>query len=230
MLRQNLHNHTLYSDGSFLPEEIITAAISAQIDLIGISDHFFTTKVYGNLSYQQWFDEFWHRYLYSLGQLKEYFAGQIRVAAGIEIDSALHRTVGAIERLPWSDINSALDYVLFEYVGESCIGGLPVEKIAEIRQHCTIPVFLVHSDLDYLARKMPLEDFFNELRQNDIGFEIVAGKRNRWFWKQYDASLLEGVKLCIGSDTHNDISEVANLDLALNWLETNGLLEQLTDL
>lgn len=217
----------MFSDGSFLPEEIISAAIRSGIDLIGISDHFFTTKIYHEFSYRQWLESFWPKYLYSLDQLKSYFSGQITVAAGIEIDSCLRRSVGSLENFPWSEINERLDYVLVEYVGESRWDGLPVAQLPEIRDFCEIPVILAHSDLDAVGQNFALPDFFAILKKNNIALEIVSGKRNRWFWDHHDVSLLQGINIALGTDTHRDIDEVGNLQQGLSFIEQHQLEEQM---
>ncbi|MEW6709060.1 MAG: PHP domain-containing protein [Candidatus Riflebacteria bacterium] len=227
MKLQNLHNHSLFSDGACLPEEIISAAISGGLQMVGISDHFYTTKVYSDQSYHQWYEEFWHRYIYSLGCLKEFYSNQIKVVAGIEIDSCLYRTVGHFDRLPWKEINEGLDYVLIEYVGEASAGGAPPDCLALIRKLCSLPVIIAHPDLDYLHRKYTLPRFFQMMKESEIALEIPSGRRNTWFWNRYDCSLLEGLKLSIGSDTHSDIEEVCNISQALEFLEYHNRLDQL---
>ncbi|MFZ5953189.1 MAG: PHP domain-containing protein [Candidatus Rifleibacteriota bacterium] len=227
MKLQNLHNHSLFSDGACLPEEVISAAVSGGLEMVGISDHFYTTKVYSDQSYLQWYEEFWHRYVYSLSCLKEFYSNQIKVVAGIEIDSCLYRTVGSFDRLPWKEINEGLDYVLIEYVGEVSAGGSPPDSLAFIRKLCSLPVIIAHPDLDYLQKKFKLTDFFQIMKSNDIALEIPSGRRNTWFWNRYDSSLLEGLKLSIGTDTHSDIEEVCNIGQALEFLEDNNLLDQL---
>lgn len=230
MITQNLHNHTLFSDGSFLPEEIIRSAIDCKLEVVGISDHFFTSKIFNRLTYLDWKKKFWEKYLYSLERLKEYFADEIRVAAGIEIDSCLERTVGSLKNFPWSDINNRLDYILVEYIGEKHAGGLPPEKLGELRDFCTVPIILAHPNIDFLQQTLPLTDFFAILRGYDIALEIPSGIRNEWFWDHHDPELLKGLKLSIGTDTHNQISEVGNIKRGLRFLEANELLDQLLKL
>lgn len=224
---QNLHNHTLFSDGSFLPEEIIRQAINDHLELIGISDHFFTTKICHGISYSQWKHEFWSKYLHCIDSLKDYYKKEICVLRGIEIDSCLERSLEKLEMFPWDDINNRLDYVLLEYVGEEKVGGLAIEKLGQLRDFCSIPIILAHSDIDFLQRALPLEAFFDILRGYDIALEIPSGIRNEWFWDHNDPELLRGLKLSIGTDTHSQISEVGNIDRGYEFLKKNNLVEQL---
>ncbi|GAB4266665.1 MAG: hypothetical protein Kow0029_00530 [Candidatus Rifleibacteriota bacterium] len=147
--------------------------------------------------------------------------------AGIEIDSSMERTLGQLGNFPWEEINSRLDYVLFEYVGETQAGGLPVEQISKIREYCFVPVILAHSDIDFLQRTLPLKTFFDILRGYDIALEIPSGIRNEWFWGRHDPELLRNVKLTIGTDTHREIAEVSNIRRGYDFLKKNNLLDQL---
>lgn len=227
MSRQNLHNHTLFSDGAFLPEEIITAAISANLEIIGISDHFYTSKIYYEFSYDQWMTKLWEKYVYCLKQLKQYFSQQIQVAAGIEIDSCMRRTCGTIDKIPWDKINADLDYVLIEYVGEPRYEGAAINDLETCRNLCEKPLILAHSDLKAIQKHTPLNEFFSILKKLQVAIEIPSGERNKWFWNELDPTLLKGVKLSIGTDTHRNIAEVSNIGRAYDFLEQNDLLAQL---
>ncbi|MGM0600153.1 MAG: PHP domain-containing protein [Candidatus Rifleibacteriota bacterium] len=227
MTRQNLHNHTLFSDGAFLPEEIITTAISADLEIIGISDHFYTSKVYYEFNYDQWLDKLWDKYVHCLKQLKQYYSEQIKVVAGVEIDSCLRRTTGDIDKIPWHKINTDLDYVLLEYIGESRFQGAPLTELETYKSRCEKPLILAHSDLKAIQKHTPLNDFFSILKQLKITLEIPSGERNKWFWNELDPALLAGVQLSIGTDTHRNIEEAANIGCAYDFLEQNNLLPQL---
>ncbi len=226
MHKQNLHNHTLFSDGSFLPEEIIEAAIAGGIDLIGISDHFFTTKVFRDIGYQEWYAKNWKKYLPTIAELKRYYAERITVAAGIEIDSCLSRTLGGFERFPWSEINENLDYVLVEYVGETCVGGIPFQQLEELCQFCEVPMILAHSDLDYLHKTVSLPKVIESLKKNAVALEVVGGKRNRWFFDRFSPDLFRNVRLSIGCDVHQNIEDVADITRAMAFIEKNGFTNQ----
>jgi histidinol phosphatase-like PHP family hydrolase len=227
MSRQNLHNHSLFSDGAFLPEEIITNAISANLEIIGISDHFYTSKLYYEYSYDQWLTKLWDKYVHCLKQLKQYFLQQIKVVAGIEIDSCLRRTCGAIDKIPWDKINTDLDYVLLEYIGEDRYEGAAISDLEIYRSCCKKPLILAHSDLKAIQKHTALNDFFSVLKELQIALEIPSGERNKWFWNELDPALLEGVLLSIGTDTHRNIAEASNIDHAYDFLEQNNLLSQL---
>ena len=80
---QNLHSHTVFSDGGNTPEEMILDAMSKGFDSIGFTEH----------SYISWIDDRWlmpdriPEYLALLDELKEKYRGQFSVFKGIELDA-----------------------------------------------------------------------------------------------------------------------------------------------
>ena len=77
---QNIHSHTVYCDGTLTLEEMVIAAIKKGCDSFGFSGHSYAP-----------FDakhcmspENTHRYILEIEQLKEKYAGQIELFAGIE--------------------------------------------------------------------------------------------------------------------------------------------------
>lgn len=82
MIKYNYHTHTKFSDGKNTPEEMIKAAIAIGFDSIGISDHSVTA-----------FDLSWcilpdrqEEYVKTVLDLKEKYAGRIKVYCGLEQD------------------------------------------------------------------------------------------------------------------------------------------------
>lgn len=45
MKKHNLHTHTTYSDGETTPEQLLDAAKQKGLEIVGISDHAFSTKL-----------------------------------------------------------------------------------------------------------------------------------------------------------------------------------------
>ena len=82
MGRQDLHVHTVFSDGANSPEEMVRAAVGMGLDAIGFSDHAHTA-----------FDESWcmavgadAAYRAEIARLKAAYAGSIEIFCGIEQD------------------------------------------------------------------------------------------------------------------------------------------------
>lgn len=226
MKRYNLHNHTSFSDGAFSPEEIVQAAIRGGLEGIGISDHFFTSKVYHGLSYEAWHDIDFAAYLTMATRLKQESAAPIKVWVGIELDSCLKRVGKPLEALPWPAINT-LDYLLIEYVGEGDLGGLSLGDVEKVRNLCRIPVILAHPNIERLTETVPLNLVVEVLRRHRVAIEIPAGTRNEFFWNRIDPTPLRRVALTIGTDTHHQLTEVADIARTLAFLAKTGLEKNL---
>lgn len=81
-MMQDLHTHTVFSDGKSTPEEMVKAAVEKGLTVIGISDHSYT-----------FFDESYciprekiGLYRETVSKLREKYAGKIDVKCGIEQD------------------------------------------------------------------------------------------------------------------------------------------------
>ncbi|MFZ2958857.1 MAG: PHP domain-containing protein [Candidatus Ozemobacteraceae bacterium] len=229
--KQNLHNHTRHSDGRFPVDDLLDAAVSAGLEGIGISDHFFTSKVFRGHARDVWMKTVWPRYLADIARAKMESLQRrpgLKVWRGIEIDTCFARVGLEIHALPWSEINT-LDYVLLEYVGEEESGGMSTAKLPLLRTFCNVPIILAHPHIERLERAFPLENFFEILRMNSIALELPAGSRNKWFWGRRDVSPLRRVPVTIGVDLHDDLSEVGALSSTLEFIDKNDLGKQLAD-
>ena len=78
----NLHNHSTFSDGAHVPEEIVLAAIEKNMLGIGFSDHSYTDFDPSYCMLPERYAEY-HR---TIDALKEKYADKIKVFKGIELD------------------------------------------------------------------------------------------------------------------------------------------------
>jgi len=77
MITQNLHTHTLFSDGKSTPEEVIKSAIDSKLQSLGFSDH-------APVPFQNSFsiaEGELSNYIAKIEQLKSEFADQIEIFA-----------------------------------------------------------------------------------------------------------------------------------------------------
>mgnify|MGYP001567057814 CR=1 FL=1 len=224
----NLHNHTQFSDGGYSPEEIVNAAVQARLDDVGISDHFYTQKVFHGLSLEVYLGSVWQEYLKFARRTQQIPNPAIKVWVGIEIDSCFRRVGKTLEALPWNEINT-LDYVLMEYIGETDGGGLPISELGKLRALCQIPLVLAHPNIEHLTETVPLHGLVEVLRMHRIALEIPGGSRNHWYWNEFDPTPLSRLSLTIGTDTHEDITQVGAVDKALAFLQKHSLEKNLGD-
>ncbi|HOT29809.1 MAG TPA: PHP domain-containing protein [Candidatus Ozemobacteraceae bacterium] len=226
--RINLHNHTTFSDGRFAVSEIVAEAARVGLEGIGISDHFYTRKVFRRSEPQAWLNSVWPAYLAEAETWRAAGSGGPKVWFGIELDTCFDRVEMSLAELPWAGINS-LDYLLVEYAGEEEWGGMPVARLAELRQHCRIPVIVAHPAIDRLEDSLRLGPLCDMVRRFGYGLEMPGGSRNPWFWARRDAGILRDLCLTIGTDTHERLEDVGEIGKCLAFLERNGLLDRLAD-
>jgi histidinol phosphatase-like PHP family hydrolase len=172
----DIHNHTQWSDGINTPEEIIENAIDFGIDVIGISDHYNTSKCHSVEP------ETLASYIFEMKRLKEKYKDAITLLSGIEI--CMHKQLSDVNSLDYDKLNN-LDYVLFEYIDymdgymipdKNCVR---LKDIWDFRKNIKVKAGLAHTDL------LALSKYYSNGRNITSGIEYVTGliKENNIFWE-----------------------------------------------
>ncbi|MFQ5980323.1 MAG: PHP domain-containing protein [Candidatus Heimdallarchaeota archaeon] len=237
--RMNLHNHSIFSDGSYEVATIIkTAEQDCSLDIVGICDHYRTQKVWEHsLDPQRILP-----YLEHIRQIDRISKSPIRVLIGMEIDFS-PRTAD-IDSLPTQILNK-LDFILFEYVNSQHWGGFSHKKLLDIREHFDIPVGIAHCDFrrDLWMGETDTKVLY-EIAEADIFLELSPGSRNREltpsgpqpYYRQIIDLFIEirekdiPLRFSIGTDMHSDLSEVCATTDAEKFLEEYQLLNHLISL
>ena len=222
----NLHNHTTFSDGAFTCEEIISAAIEADLDTVAITDHFMTRKTRSlgldNL----------HEYTNLLKSLKEEHSGKIGILCGLEVDTSPDRT--DLDALATAEL-PGVDFLLFEYVQDSVWGGLPLWEAVNYRKNFDCHVGLAHTDIGKVFAHIPTDELIGMLEASEIFIELTTGSRNTKFGKPYyhfapdffEAIRGRAVSLSVGTDTHSSLQEVGGVEDAFAFIEKQELSDNL---
>ena len=219
----NLHTHTVYSDGSYLPDDIVRRAYQGGLSHIAITDHFETIKVPSPLRTDQF-----ERYMSNLAALKEMYKGKIEVLAGVEIDTNPDRC--DLESLP-VDLMNRLDVVLFEYASDPVNGGRQLEGLEDFRKQLTRPICgLCHWDMDRIFPYRDPKELANTLNVMDMFVEISTspfytrdGLPYFLLAERFFRSFKGKVRVSIGTDTHRRIDEVVNLQIGQEFITRLGL-------
>lgn len=237
-LRMNLHNHTVFSDGSYKAIEIIhMAEEGCGLDAVGICDHYKTEKVLGySIPFQNIPD-----YIEHIRKINELKKRSIRVLCGLEIDFSL-RTPNFREPLTtrFLDTLNQLDFLLFEYVNSEIWEGRNLGALIELREQLEIPVGIAHSEFqkDLWNGKKDNKALY-DLADADIFLELAPGSRNRAltpagplpYYRLAEGLFFEvrenniPLRFSIGTDTHSDLSEVCAIRDAEEFLADHQLLD-----
>ncbi len=224
----NLHNHSIYSDGDFSPEQIAAEAAKGSLTHVAITDHFETAKVRRCLTSDQ-LDE----YIREIGFLNEKYQGSLRVLAGVEIDTNPERC--ALQELPVDRLNR-LDLVLFEFVNDEWNGGSSLEELAPLIDRIKVPCGLVHTDFARVFQGASPQDVADLLASNHLFAEInTASIYKRQGIPYYEhaerhyRAFHDKVKISVGTDSHRTLSEVSNIKRGYTFIDrldaTSDLIE-----
>ncbi|MBM4249958.1 MAG: PHP domain-containing protein [Euryarchaeota archaeon] len=225
----NLHNHTTYSDGRFSPRDIVEAAIRAGLSAVGISDHYRTKRVRSLLP--SGIDE----YVEHVRRLAIHYKNRIRVLVGVEIDASAERTED-IAYLPAAQLNK-MDFLLFENVQDDEAGGLGLWELFDMRKELEPPVGLAHNDIARNFAEIDHSVLIPVLETSDLFLELCPsprhGKLQRPLYR-HSAEFFARLKntkvgLSLGTDTHDSLDDVGNVDDAYAFVQEHGLEKNLID-
>ena len=215
----DLHSHTYYSFCSKdNPKDVIEAAISGGIEMLGICDHSYGIAVQRdylpNCVRGLWISDYQrsiNAYLDLLILLKEKYQKRIEIKCGIEIPT---RNISYILLPDEIDI-SRFDYCLIEHIDYA---DTVVKNIFDFAKRCGCErVGLAHTDIfSYLEQKnINKLDFFTEMAnagmfwELNVNYDSVHHFREHEYVERFlaDENMQEiviksGVRLSIGFDGH----------------------------
>ena len=234
-LPQNMHIHTAFSDGYLPAEAVIKNAKEQKMGIIGITDHYITTKIHDPRYYVTNLP----RYTDHLRLLrKQYQTAGFQIRIGIEIDCSIRNRVN-FEGFDFAALNQ-LDYVLLEYVKETVdFPGCSLDEIGDkIISKLQIPMGLAHnhltrnfqlnSDLDFerFAEKINQYHLFIELNEGESGHNM-NNETGRYYFEEFPPAFWEclkrnGIKFSIGTDNHEG-EPYGDSKKAQKLVQTHGL-------
>ncbi|MBP7460273.1 MAG: hypothetical protein KBA26_03215 [Candidatus Delongbacteria bacterium] len=225
----NLHIHTRFSDGDYLPETILEylSQSSPDIKILGFSDHCLALKpsLFKPVQIQHYCDR--------IQQLRQAFP-HFTLLAGAELD------IQSFD-LRLTDLLQTFDFINIEYMREMS----DFKKLEKIRRAFPRPIFLVHtlfSEQDqkmaelFRIKKKNYPDLLKAMRDNDLGLELTDGNRNclpdlnqeMQPYFHYYPDLLQQIAefllpISIGSDMHHNLEELNLIGRAAAAIEACNL-------
>ncbi|HEU12994.1 MAG TPA: PHP domain-containing protein, partial [Euryarchaeota archaeon] len=143
----DFHIHSTFSDGLYGLNEIARYAYEKGFYAIGITDHFSTRKV------RSMDPEVIKRYLEEIESIDV----PLKIFKGLEIDFSPRTDISLIG----GKIFEGLDYILFEYVGDSNMGGYPLWKLLDIYDDIGLPIGLAHNNLQKNFSSIEMNNFLD---------------------------------------------------------------------
>jgi len=229
--KMNLHAHSRWSDGRFSISDLLALAAKSGLEILGISDHIYTTKLPPEKQVQDL-----SAYIESVKNFApQAHAFGLKLKTGIEIDCSEDMGVDPVF---WDlDGLNRLDYILLEYVNEGWAMGRALEKLAPfLRPRITIPIGLCHNNIMeyfHLDQEEPLQRFigcltkyeiFIELNQSELGRNTAEGRDYFELWPDELFVHLRdgGVRFSIGTDAH-ETPAIGAINRALEVVRRYGL-------
>jgi histidinol phosphatase-like PHP family hydrolase len=228
--RINMHVHSTWSDGAHSPSDLVHSAIVHGLTHIGISDHYLTRKL-GDPHFCVRPSEV-TAYVDEMREIAQNHARWVNVLVGMEVDWSAR----AAPYLPalWPQAGM-LDYLLFEYVDDAGWYGDSLEALLALRSSLPIPIGLAHNNLaaNFSERYTP-EALVEILERNDLFLELPTAPETGYYRAQdaytlrvWECLAASGVRYSVGSDVHQRIDAVGEIDDAHQFLEERGLRQQL---
>jgi histidinol phosphatase-like PHP family hydrolase len=209
---------------------VVKAAIVGGLTHIGISDHYYTTKL-GAPQFYVDPDEI-GAYAADIERLADQYSERIQVLSGLEVDWS-PRVAERLEAL--GPQLHQLNYVLFEYVQNVEWQGNSLESLLAFLPQVPIPAGLAHNALSRnFATLYTPEELVAILKESGLFVELST--RPGWINYQgaepYDLSLWDllahsEVYFSIGADAHRHIDQISNVGEAHRFLAEWDLLDRL---
>lgn len=222
----NLHNHTPFSDGAYTIDELCEAHLArddVKVVGIGVADHLFCTPSSREVSSERDFERLFgaetREYVAMVNQARERWEGKLQIFCGAGINWQMNKNMlGSIR--PMLD---GIDYVLCESVDWA---GLT--QLANQARRWPCPVGLAHTNVATQFPNTSMDQIVRTLANARLFFEVGSHllpleERDPWF----DILPNHRVSVCIGTNTHDDLSCLDDLGELHAYVQRRGLAEKL---
>lgn len=217
----DFHIHSTFSDGKYSIGEITNFARKHNFRSIGITDHYKTTKV------KSMDNKMLEKYIETIDSINS----DIKIYKGIEIDFSSRTDFSMLDFSIFENLN----FVLFEYVEDSSMGGYPLWRLLEIFDKIKIPIGLAHNNIMKNFHFIKMDDLISLFESHSIFIELNTNKNYTILGEYYYTlseeffKLLKGrnVPISVGSDMHNSLDEMLNVKNGLEFIELFNLNDNL---
>lgn len=215
----SLHNHSVWSDGSYSISEIVDYASKNRLKYLGISDHYLTRKVH-SLD-----NDTIKGYISEIERLKN--STDVNLYGGVEIDFTPRTDLEDID----FELLNQLDYVLFENVQNENERGFSLWQLIQYVDRLNIISGFAHTDFDRNFARSDLKSILPLFESKNMFIELNTNPYYTRYGKYYfelSTDWFENIKnynipISIGCDMHEDLSDLLNFRSATDFIDSNRL-------
>lgn len=223
----NLHNHTPFSDGALVLDEVVAAHLAlkdVKVGAVGICDTLFCTptsrEVTSERHYQQMFRSEAREYVAMVQEGRRHWGGKVQVLCGAEIHWGLNK--GMINPLRELLAELEIDYVLFSFLDWA---GLT--QLANQARRFPCPVGLARIDVAEAFPNTSMDQVVRTLVNARIFWEFtsdmfVRGACDPWF----NVLSMHRLRIGLGTDTHDDVDCLRHLGGMVDFLNRRSLMDK----
>lgn len=144
--------------------QIARAAADKGLRCIAFTDHYLTRKTKSLQPYQL------NAYLDEIETVRTRWKDRLKVLTALEIDLLDLELTGRC--LPGDEFLSKLDFLLFEYVSDIPLAGIPLAHLLSLLQDIPCPAGLAHTDLPIMFPHRSADELLEIFRQHRIFIEL----------------------------------------------------------
>jgi len=221
----NLHNHTPFSDGAYMIDEICEAHVECgtiAFDGVGIADNLFCTpssrEVQNERDFERTFAAETRDYVETVHFARREWSDKLHVFCGCEINWPLNK--GHLDVI--RTLLNGIDYVLFEHIDWA---GLT--QLANQARRWPCPVGLSHTDVTRQFPNTSMDQVVRTMANARIFYEmntcmLPLTNHDRWFGTLPN----HRVAVSLGTDTHDDLRCIRQVSDVVHYAEQHGLTEK----
>ncbi len=221
----NLNNHTPFSDGAYLIDELCEAHLNCDFEVagIGITDHLFCTPSSREIKNEKEFERIFGKetrdYANMVQEARQRWSGKIQIYCGAEINWPLNK--GYLDTI--KTMLKGIDFVMFEFIDWA---GLT--QLANQARRWPCPVGLAHTDVSTQFPNTSMDQVVRTLANARIMYELSSkliplANHERWFRVLPN----HRVQIVVGTDTHDDLTCLRDLPQLYDFAIGHNLQEKL---
>lgn len=216
--RVNLLNRTCFSTGFYRIRDLAVAASNGGLEILGISDDFFITPLSKECRNKKDFERLFLKDIYQQNQ----YIQKVRPdfpALEICFGGVVDMSFNYLQLPNIAPISGQFQYLLFKNVDQNNINAF-----MEYRRKFQCPIGFCQNNLKMSFPKFSIDRLVQLFAQHKIFIELDTRvphflENGKFFSRLRNTA----ARITIGTDTHQDLNEVCQIQVAVDYIERFGL-------